>query len=255
MSIRELEKISVLPERESSGLPEIMSAITPMAMLSKALASGASMEVLEKLMALSERWDASQARKAFDEAVAAAKAEIKPIVRNATGHNSKKYADFAAVATAIDPILSKNGLSYRFRAAQADKITVTCILSHKSGHSEETPLSAGADKTGNKNDIQAIGSALTYLQRYSLMLALGLSAANDDDGKSAGRQAEAEAHVPPAGSITQDQADQIRELLESRNASPVAFLQWAKQKRIMDIPAEHFDACVDAISKFRKVDK
>jgi hypothetical protein len=70
---------------------------------------------------------------------------------------------------------------------QTDRISVTCILSHRDGHSEETTLSGPPDASGNKNAIQAIGSTLTYLQRYSLVQALGLAAANDDDGRAAGK--------------------------------------------------------------------
>jgi hypothetical protein len=134
---------------------EATPTTTPMTMLEKAVSSGASLEMVEKLMALQERWEANQARKAFDEAIAAAKAEIKPVVRNATGHNSKKYADFSAIANAVDPIISKHGLSYRFRTNQTDRIAVTCVLSHKAGHYEETTLAGPADASGSKNAIPA----------------------------------------------------------------------------------------------------
>jgi hypothetical protein len=133
---------------------------------------------------------AEQARMAFDEAVAAAKVEIKPIARNATGHNSKKYADFSAIAREVDPILGKYGLTYRFRSDQKDnQISITCRLAHKGGHAEETTLFGPADTSGNKNAIQAIGSTTTYLQRYTLVLMLGLAASNDDDGQTAGGDA------------------------------------------------------------------
>jgi len=52
-----------------------------------------------------------------------------------------------------------------------------------SGNQANT-LSAAADTTGNKNSIQAIGSTLSYLQRYTLCAALGLAAEEDDDGQS-----------------------------------------------------------------------
>lgn len=221
---------------------EAMPVTTPMTMLEKAVSSGASLEMVEKLMALQERWEANQARKAFDEAIAAAKAEIKPVVRNATGHNSKRYADFAAIASAIDPVISRHGLSYRFRTNQTDKIAVTCILSHKAGHYEETTLCGPADSSGNKNPIQSIGSTLTYLQRYSLVQALGLAASNDDDGKSAAT----------GESITEDQADQIIEALETHSKDRAKFLKWAKVERVQDIPAANFKACIDAANFVRQ---
>lgn len=161
------------------------SAVTPMEMIDRALSSGAPVETLERLMGLHERWEANKARREFDEAVACAKSEIGPVMKNKTGHNSKRYADFSAYAKEIDPIISKFGLSYRFRTQQDDRIHVTCVLSHRSGHSEENTLVGPPDNTGNKNAIQSIGSTLTYLQRYSLIQALGLSASDDDDGASA----------------------------------------------------------------------
>lgn len=216
---------------------EAVPTTTPMTMLEKAVSSGASLEMVEKLMALQERWEANQARKAFDEAIAAAKAEIKPVVRNATGHNAKRYADFAAIANAIDPVISKHGLSYRFRTNQTDKIAVTCILSHKAGHYEETTLAGPADASGSKNAIQAIGSTLTYLQRYSLVQALGLAASNDDDGRTS----------VGGDVITQAQADTLIDLLEASGKDRAKFLRWAKVERIEDIPAGIYQACVNAI--------
>lgn len=219
-----------------------ISLMTPMDMLGRALEQNANLDVVTKLMDLQERYEKSQARKAFDAAIADAKAEIPVILKTATGHNSKKYADFAAIASAVDPIISKHGLSYRFRTMQTDRIAVTCIISHKAGHSEETTLSGPADATGNKNAIQAIGSTLTYLQRYTLVQALGLAASADDDGKSVSR----------ADAISQEQADEIRELLEAKGANRPQFLKWAKVDCVEDIAAAHFESCINAINAYRK---
>lgn len=161
-------------------------ALTPMEMLSRAVENGQSIDVLDKLMGLQERYEANQGRKAFNAAIADAKAQIKPVTKNRDGHNSK-YADMAAYAKEVDPILAAHNLSYRFRTKQEGSVTVTCILAHRDGHFEETTLSAEADKSGNKNSIQAIGSTLSYLCRYTLIAALGLaSELDDDDGRSAG---------------------------------------------------------------------
>jgi len=239
------------------------AAITPMDMLNRAVSSGADLDMIEKLMNLQERWEAGNARKAFDKALADAKAEIPVIRKNRqVGFESKKagasrtdykHEDLAEIARTVDPILGAHGLSYRFRATSNvnEPITVTCIISHRDGHFEETTLRAGRDDSGNKNHIQQIGSTITYLQRYTLKAALGLAAAQDDDGKASEVEPE-EAYTPPEGSITQRQVDNLIELLEDKGASRKAFLQWAKQKRLEDIPAEHYDACVAAIQSFKK---
>ena len=174
-------------------LPETRD-VTPLSLLSQALSRGADMATLEKFMDLQERHERNQARKAFDAAIASAKAEIPVIRKNRTVDFTGKtgirtnyvFEDLAEIARSVDPILSKHGLSYRFRTSSppSEPVTVTCILSHRGGHSEENTLTAGRDDSGNKNSIQAIGSTITFLQRYTLKAALGLAAAADDDGKS-----------------------------------------------------------------------
>jgi hypothetical protein len=213
-------------------------------------------------VALMKEMDSFAARKAFDNAMADAKGEIPVIKKNrlvdfatSKGRTTYKHEDLAEVVRTIVPVLSRHGLSHRFRVTSNpnEPVTVACIISHRDGYFEETTLSAGRDESGSKNSIQAVGSTLTYLQRMTLKAALGLAAAEDDDGRSSEQDAEPEAYTPPAGSITQDQADNIRDALEAKGASPTAFLHWAKQARIESIPAEHYDACIAAINKFRKV--
>ena len=227
-------------EHESSVVP-LAPPSNPMTMLDRAVQNGSSIEVLTKLMDLAERWEETQARKAFDVALARAKAEIPVVIKSATGHNSKKYADFAALARAVDPIIGKHGLSYRFRTTQNGTINVTCILSHEAGHYEENTLAGPADTSGNKNAIQSIGSTLTYLQRYSLVQALGIAASEDDDGKAAGI----------GSAITEDQAIAIRELIESIDdkSAEARFLKWLKVKAVAEIPAARFDEAFAALKK------
>lgn len=232
---KSMEKVSVIPQDEPTAV-----SVTPMFLLQNAVANG-NLELAERLMALQERWEANQARKQFDAAVADAKAEIKPVVRNATGHNAKKYADFAAIAIAIDPIISRHGLSYRFRTAQTDKIAVTCILSHKSGHYEETTLCGPADTSGNKNAIQSIGSTLTYLQRYSLVQALGLAASNDDDGKTAGN----------GEAITLEQVEELVALADEVGADKEAFCRYFKVDGFAMIAVKDYPRAVAALNKKR----
>lgn len=228
MSAQAVEKI------ESSRAPLAPAesrALSPMEMLSVALESGKPPETIDKFMQLAERWDKNQARKAFDQAIAHAKAEIPVVIKSAKGHNEKKYADFAAIARAVDPIISKFGLSYRFRTVQDDKIKVTCVLSHEAGHYEETTLAGPADTTGSKNAIQAIGSTLTYLQRYSLVQALGLAAAEDDDGKAAGQ----------GETITDEQVQELSKLLSDTGSNLVLFLKTIKLESLTEIRADKFE--------------
>src|ERR1043166_9713950 len=60
-----IEKVSIIPQNE----PTAIVPVTPMDMIQRAVASGADIVMIEKLMSLQERWETGQARKACDEYV------------------------------------------------------------------------------------------------------------------------------------------------------------------------------------------
>lgn len=232
--------MNAITTTEPQALP--VATASPMAMLAMAVERGVDIEVMTKLMALAERHEANNARKAFDQAIATAKASFPTILKSREiKHGDKvisKYEDLSAIAAAIDPVLSANGLSYRFRTTTAPDglITVTCRITHKDGHSEETSLPGRNDKTGAKNDIQAMGSTLTYLQRYTLKAALGLAASVDDDGQASGK--------PDIDLISIEEAKAIRNLLSVADASEDDFLRIWKIERLEDLPAARYQgAC------------
>jgi len=146
-----------------------------------------AIDKLEKLMDLQERWEVSQAKKAFSAAMADFQANIPEIKKTKSGHNCK-YADIDDIAQAIKPVLMKTGLSYRFEQSQNENhIKVECVVTHTSGHQESAEMFSPADTSGGKNDIQSIASAVTYLRRYTLTAVMGITTGMevDDGGKPA----------------------------------------------------------------------
>lgn len=210
-------------------------------------------EKLKMIMDLQERYEATQARKAFDAALAEAKAQIPVILKNRqVGFKSKKqgaadtsyrHEDLGEIARTIDPILGQHGLSYRFRTTSNlnEPISVTCIVSHRLGHSEENTLSAGRDDSGNKNSIQGIGSTITYLQRYTLKAALGLAASADDDGKSSGETDNEH--------LSEEQIAALEKLIKDTGGDVEKFCTFAKVEKLGDIFANRYDAAVDAVNR------
>ena len=171
--------------------PVSIDSPTPMQMLQIAVSQNADIDKLSKLMELEERWRASKAKEAFVRAMNAFKAEPAKVLRNKTaiipGKYSYTYAPLVQVVDAVCANLSKHGLSYRWETTQKDKeISVTCVLTHELGHSERVTLSAYPDDSGGKNSIQAVGSTVSYLQRYTLMAATGLAASDQDDDAKLG---------------------------------------------------------------------
>ena len=190
--------------------PSAPAPLTPMEMVGKLIEQGGDVEVMSKMLDLQERWQANEDRRAFNEAIAAVRSELPVVVKDREvdfTHNGKRthyrFEDLASIQRQIDPVLAAHGLSYRFRTHQEGaQVFVTCIVSHKSGYSEETTLGGMPDTGAGKNAIQAIGSTTTYLQRYTLKAALGIASAHDDDGRGGpiepAAQAQQQAPFDPA---------------------------------------------------------
>lgn len=186
-------------EQQQETVPVLKSesavAITPMHMLQMAVSQNADLDKLEKLMALQERWEANEARKAFTKALSDFKAKGVVIGKDkhvsfntSKGKTEYNHATLGNVCDVIGRALSEFGLSYRWSTEQIEgKIKVTCVLMHVLGHSESVSLQSGADESGGKNSIQAIGSTVSYLQRYTLTAITGTATQEqDDDGKQSG---------------------------------------------------------------------
>lgn len=208
----------------------------PAALIEIALKSNATAETLERLFALQERWQANEARKAYVEAVAAFKAEAPKISRNRhVKHNDFWHATLDRIVAAAAPVMSKHGLSHRWETQHGDggAITVSCVLTHVGGHEERVTLSAKPDDSGRKNSIQAIGSTVTYLQRYTLMAITGLAASDaDDDGESA------EQSEP----ITTEQAEEIKQMLLDTDSDVPRFLETVSKACKLPAPIENVDS-------------
>jgi hypothetical protein len=176
--------------------------------LVQAVLSGADIdpEKLDKLLAVQERYEQGQAKKAYSEAMAAFRSEAPVIDRNARvnftsskGTTDYQHSTLGYSLSVINPILGKHGLNPSWRTEQLDGglIRVTCRLTHAMGHYEETALQASPDQSGNKNNIQAIGSTVSYLERYTLFSICGLASGTEDDDGGAGGDGDGDGGKPP----------------------------------------------------------
>lgn len=194
--------------------------ITP---IQAAMASGASPEELLKFMELQERYDANEAKKSYSMAVADFKAEDIYIPKDMENSQfGSRYSSKSILVNTVNPYLSKHGLSARWDLKKDDLITVTCILSHKNGHSESVSFDAPADTSGKKNPIQEMKSTITYLEIITFEAITGVSSSdgsNDDDGNSF-NQAEC---------INEDQALTIHATLSEGEVSVERFESWLRR--------------------------
>ena len=169
-----------------------------MEMLAIAVKQGADLEKMRMLMELKREWEADEARRKFNEAFAAFKAEAIVIVKSTLIKDGplkgKKHANLFDVVVAVTPKLSAHGLSIAWKLTKDDRdwMEVTCTIRHAAGHSESVSMGGGPDTGPGRNAIQARGSTKSYLERYTATAILGLAATDeDDDGNGAGKQPDA----------------------------------------------------------------
>ena len=223
---------------------EVMVRTTPATLLNIAIEKGAELDKLEKLMDLQVRWEANQARKAYTEAMAAFKADPPDIEKDkpvAYGNTKYSHASLANVTNKINSAMSKHGLSASWVTQQEDKgITVICRITHVLGHYEETSLTAPADTSGAKNAIQAIGSTISYLQRYTILALTGLATRDmDDDGAGVTEY------------IDDKMKSTILDYINEKQIDEAKFLAYMKCESIETIPASEFNKAVASLRAAR----
>ncbi len=183
---------------------------------------------LDKILAVQERYEANEARKAYARAMAAFRTEVPDIKKDARvnfssgkGTTDYRHTTLGYVLTVINPVLGEHGFSPSWKTVQGDKgvVSVTCTITHAMGHAEKNTLSSFPDQSGNKNNIQAIGSTVTYLERYTLFALCGLASSNqDDDGQKGGGN--------EVKKISEEQALQIHALIDEHQINREKFVQW-----------------------------
>ncbi|WP_175682676.1 ERF family protein [Burkholderia cenocepacia] len=179
---------AVVPQRTA------IVSTTPADLLRIAIEKDADLDKLERLMELQDRHESKLAKRAFDAAFAAFKAEAVKIIKGRKVTDgplkNKRYAELHDVVNAVTPALSKHGLSSAWRLTRDEKdwMEVTCYLRHVDGHEESVSMGGPPDSGGAKNAIQARASTKTYLERYTLKAITGLSEEDDDDDGAGGHQ-------------------------------------------------------------------
>ena len=137
----------------------------------------------------------SESIAALSAALAKAQAEIENASKTANNpHFKSKYADLAEVLNTVRPVMSRHGIAIiQMPSFDAGIASVETLMTHASGEWISNICSAPV----SKNDAQGVGSAITYLRRYSLAAFAGI-AQEDDDANAAVGQRQAPTPAKPA---------------------------------------------------------
>lgn len=153
--------------------------------------------------------------KAQGEVENASKASVNP-------HFKSKYADLAEVLNTVRPVFASCGLSFVQMPSFLDGVvSVETMLVHESGEW----ISETASSPITKQDAQGVGSAITYLRRYSLAAFAGIAQEDDDANASVGKPQPKQVAAPLSEPvITPGQVATVREYLVRTNMNEAEFV-------------------------------
>jgi hypothetical protein len=164
-----------------------------------------------------------------------------------------RYADLASVWNACRDALSENNLavSQTVRERESGEMYLHTMLAHSSGQWTASTMPIRIKSDGKTNELQVLGSCLSYLRRYALAAIVGVAPSDDDDGNTANAY---KAEPPPKPTlITINQINALRGLLSKCDNEYIEkIMSWLSSHKIMSLeamPVSFFDPIMTRINK------
>lgn len=215
--------------------------INPLSLIQVAIEKNLDPASLDKLYDLQERHEINQAKKAFNHAMSEFAKNAPKLVKDKNVNFNKtqyKYVTLASIVNEVQKVMSGLGLSHRWKTTQENGfISVECIVTHELGYSESSSFTAPPDTSGAKNNIQAIGSTISYGQRYTLLSILGLSAFEDDDARDAVN----------VEYITKEQETELNDLIKEKKVNLTSFKKYFQIETLCKLRSTEYVRAINMI--------
>jgi len=195
---------SVVAMHETNQQPMQLSAsqqVTGLSLIAEAMhKENFNIEILERLMKMQNDMEEKEAKKSFNQDFSMMMAEIPVIAKTGLNtYNNTRFAKLEDIVEITRPVLSKYGFSVTYKQEQEMiagakteptfifcHMIVRCVLKHRLGHEESNEILLPIATIKGQTPIQAMGAGSTYGRRYTLMQALNIATAGqDNDGSMA----------------------------------------------------------------------
>lgn len=234
------------------------------------------MEALERMV---DKMKAEEAHVAFVEAFGDMQDEL-PII-DATGRieipakegsrsrrdQSTPYAKYPEIMKVVKPILKTHGFRLLILSEPGVNnvgVAVRAKLSRvhetqfgRAVHVETSVIAAPLETSGSKNNVQGVGSSLSYCKRYAVILILNIisHAKEDDDHDGHDPEKVARAQEKRAAlnqAISKDQIKELRATMKDCGVGDDMITQKYKIERLEDLPVGHFGDAVVSCKNWKK---
>jgi len=162
--------------------------VNPQQLIIKAIERNVPIEILERLLLMSDKFKKDEAEIAFREAMSGFQAECpvipkRKIVRNRDGTIRYRYAPIEDIIPLVQPLIDKYGFSYDIEMEQKElTISGTTTVFHVLGHSKRSsfgiPIAVPPEMKMSEQHKWAGGQ--TYVKRISFCNAFGILTGDED---------------------------------------------------------------------------
>jgi ERF superfamily len=160
-----------------------------------------------------------------------------------------KYAKYEDIDKIIRPILAEHGftLTHTTSANPAGGLLVTGVLKHKGPHGvfvETSEMPLPLETSGSKNNVQGVGSSMSYGRRYTTTALLNLIFEGEDDDGNGGSK--------PPELLTDEQVAELSQLMTAAGAKLDLFLEAYEIPTLGDLPADKFEHAKERIRAYQQ---
>lgn len=246
------QPVAVIPAQTQLKQPDFMSLIDRCLTM-----PDFQLEKLERLLEMQDKIMKKNAEMAFNSALVRLSGDLPRVVRKGAveyedkkGGGGKKeafkFAKYEDIDEVLRPLLAREGFHPSFdtapRPGDGGGAIITCTLMHVDGHSMKASVPVALDTSGGKNNIQAMGSTISYGQRYCLKMLLNIvTVGEDDDGKNSEKKI-----------ISKEDAEKARAMMKETNTEEARFLQYVKSDTVENISPENYEKGIAMLEKKKR---
>ena len=200
---------------------------------------------MQALLEMQFKLEEREAERAFNQALARVTRGMPRVAKNGTielgGKGSIPFARWEDMDSIVRPRLEGEGFTLSFnsapRANEGGGAVISGTLLHADGHSRTVSIPLPLDSGPGRNNLQAMGSTLSYGKRYCTEMLLNIVREGaDDDGKSGGTRY-----------VTEDQALEIEGLITATKSDRIGFMRHFEIESVLELKVEHYTAAVNML--------
>lgn len=180
--------------------------------------------------------------------------EAKPGKRG----QSTPYASFQNIMKTVKPLLREHGFTLSFEPDIAPgtdgRIIMRGHLAHQKGHTRSCAIMLPLETSGSKNNVQGVGSSISYGKRYATIALLNIiSNAKEDadlDGHDPKKVIDGEVIVE-SEKISPKQRAEVIAAIEDCGVGLERFCQHFEIKAVADLLASQFVSAITACANYK----